>query len=173
MTSRITVIPWILEFCGHISVVLGNSPGKLDNDYPLARQWHKASAIQDANSWGPLGLQRKHLVRGLIRSLFSRHHSQSKIPGQIFKWEGISLWNSSQSKFLGTFKRLRCSYLARGHEEGTAWSTCLEEPRPTLSGRNVMLLGEQCPWEVNSGSSAPSQHHRCRVGTHHFLLQLW
>jgi hypothetical protein len=51
-----TVIPWILEFCGHISVVLGISPGKQENDYPLSIQWHKVSAIQTPEDhWGCRG----------------------------------------------------------------------------------------------------------------------
>jgi hypothetical protein len=173
MISRMTIIPWILEFCVHVNVVLVNSPGKLEKYYPLARQWHKVSAIQVANSWGPLGLQRKYLVRGSVRSDFSWHVCQSNFPGQIFQWEAISPWHSSQSKFPGTFSRVRCSYMARGHEEGTVWSSHLEEPRTTLSGRHVMFLGEQWWWDVNSGSSVPSQHQRCWVCNLHFLHQLW
>jgi hypothetical protein len=58
VTSRVTVIHWILEFSLHINMALGNSPGKLENDFPLARQWHKVSAIQVANSWEPFGCRR-------------------------------------------------------------------------------------------------------------------
>jgi hypothetical protein len=47
------------------------------------------------------------------------------------------------------------------------------ETRLALSGTYITLLGKQWVWEVNSGTSAPSQHHWCRVGTHHFLFQVW
>jgi hypothetical protein len=55
----------------------------------------------------------------------------------------------------------------------TTWSSHLEETRLALSGTYITLLGKLWVWEVNSGTSAPSQHHWCRVGTHHFLFQVW